>query len=272
MTRLAAIVIAKNAAATITHCLKHLHFCDEIIVILDAATTDSTAQLAEKYADKTITRAWQGYGQQKNYGLARASGEWVLFVDADEEITSGLADEITAVISRSAHTIYWLRIITVFLGRPLPHLYGHNARLFKKDAARWTDSPVHEQLETNTGEIVKLGDAISGVLARPLIHYSHATIGSYLASMHHYTSLDARRMKETGQHRSGRVVSATPFLPWLLAVKQCAKLLLFRRGWLDGWAGIVWSIMSSYYEWEMARKYLAEAKNSNQKLKAKSVK
>lgn len=276
--KLTAVTTAKHAAVTIVRTLQSLSFADERIVVVDTASTDGTAEIAERAGARVIRLPWRGFGQQKNAALKYASGEWVLFIDADEEVTPTLAKTIIQTTNYKLQTtcsIYWLRIVTVFLGRPLRHLYGHNPRLFRKDAARWTDEPVHEQVVRTSpgqpqttnyppsrrtrrigGQTVKLGDPDTGLITEPLIHHSHNTVSTYLGKMHRYTSLEASAMQRTGRHRSGRKAAPYWWLPPYLAVRQLFKLLFYRRGILDGYAGVMWCILSAYYEWELGLKYL----------------
>lgn len=253
---LSAIVITRNAESTISRCLASLSFADDMIVV-DSGSTDHTINLACQLGAKVFSRQWSGYGDQKNYGSQQAPGPWLLFVDADEQVPPALAKAISSLLHSSspAHDFYWLRIVTVFRHRPLVHLYGRNLRLFKKDAGHWDSSPVHEQVVTNNGHPLRLGHNKSGTISLPLIHYSHSTVHSYLQKMHHYTSLDAARMVKTGLHRSGRRYTLSLFLPYHLAARQLIKMLFYRRGILDGFNGILWSLLSSYYEYEMANKY-----------------
>lgn len=254
--KLSAVVITKNEAENIQRCLDALTFADERIVI-DAESTDNTATIAKQCGATVFTNPWLGYGPQKNFGLQKAQGEWVLFIDADEEVSKELAAEIMAAIASSDVDFYWLKIITVFLHTALHHLYGHNPRLFKKQSGRWSNAYVHEQVEHTDEEItIRLNDTHSKRLLHPLLHHSHATIASYLTSMHQYTTLDAKQMSEHDRHRTGRSVKPTLLLPFHLATRQFIKLALWRRGILDGFQGLLWCILSAYYEWEMARKYL----------------
>lgn len=254
---LSAIVITRNAESTISRCLASLSFADEMIVI-DSGSTDHTINLARQLGAKVLARKWSGYGDQKNYGSVQAQGPWLLFVDADEQVPPALAKAISSLIHSSspAHDFYWLRIVTVFRHHPLVHLYGHNLRLLKKDAGHWDSSPVHEQVVSKSGHSLRLGDNKSGIISLPLIHYSHSTVRSYLQKMHHYTSLDAACMVKTGLHRSGRRYVPSFFLPYHLAARQFIKMLFYRRGILDGFNGILWSVLSSYYEYEMSKKYV----------------
>lgn len=257
---ISAIIITKNEESAIERCITSLSFADEVIVI-DAESTDRTVELAKQLGAHVIIHPWQGYGPQKNVGLAAASGDWVLFIDADEEVTPELAAEIQETTSSSAHDVYWLRIVTIFLNKPLYRLYGHNPRLFRRNAARWSNQYVHEQVETMDGMPVILDPLKGNVLPSFLLHHSHPTISSYLTKMHRYTSLDAQQMQRTGKHRSGREITSTLFTPFRLAARQCIKLLFYRKGILDGLPGITWSFLSTYYELEMGFKYLTLTRN-----------
>jgi hypothetical protein len=252
---LTVITITKNEAPTIQRCLKSTSFAREQIVV-DSASEDHTQKLAEQLGAKVLINPWSGYGPQKNYGANHALNDWVLFIDADEEVTPALAKEITQILSNPTRNFYWLKIITVFLGKPLHHLYGHNLRLFRKNQGHWTNTGVHEQVATLDGLVVQLNSEYSQILAEPLLHHSHPTISSYLQKMHHYTTLDAKEMATTNQHRSGRPVKPTWWLPTWLAVRQFLKLAFYRRGILDSWQGITWCALSGYYEYKMAQKYL----------------
>lgn len=254
---LSAIVITRNETANIKRCLDSLAFADEIIVV-DSGSTDNTVELARELGAKVFENEWEGYGAQKNFAAEKASGDWLLYIDADEEVLTALRESISSTINGVAaeYDFYWLRIVTVFLGKPLLHLYGHNARLFRKSAGHWTSAVVHEQVTTNDGHLISLGDDKSGLLDVSLLHYSHRTVSSYIGKMHHYTSLDAEQMHLTKKHRSGRDIKSSFLLPYRLSIRQFVKLLIYRRGLLDGMAGILWCALSAYYEYEMAKKYL----------------
>lgn len=252
---LSAIVITKNEEDNIERCLQSLQFTDEIIVV-DAESNDDTVAIAKRLGAKTYVRPWPGYGPQKNYGAAQAQGDWLLFLDADEEITSELAQEIQNTIKNPEKDFYWLKIITIFLGRPLNHLIGHNPRLFKKAAGSWTGYHVHEQVQMNTGTVIKLGDSHSQVLKSPLHHHSHQTVKAYLNRMAEYTALDAQRMAKNNKHRSGRSVKPAWYLPYYEAARQFVKMYAYKQGILDGLVGLQWSALSAYYEFVAAKKYL----------------
>jgi len=255
--KLTAVVITKNEERNITRCLNSIAFADELIVV-DAESSDKTADLARAAGATVFVRPWPGYGPQKNFGRTQAHGEWLLFIDADEEVTPLLQSQIQAAIDKPDKDFYWLRIVTVFLNKPLRHLYGHNPRLMLRTSGKWTDAKVHEQVETNMGERITLGDEHSAILSSSLLHHSHPTIASYLEKMRRYTTLDAEEMVRTGHHRSGRHIRPGVLMPAWLGVRQFIKLLVYRRGILDGPAGWLWCVLSAYYEFDMGRKYLVK--------------
>src|SRR3989344_5997982 len=96
--KLSAIVITKNEEGNIRRCLKSLTFTDEIIVV-DAESTDQTVTIARELGAQVFIQPWPGYGPQKNFGASHAQGEWLLFVDADEEVSPALAEEIRNIIT-----------------------------------------------------------------------------------------------------------------------------------------------------------------------------
>jgi glycosyltransferase involved in cell wall biosynthesis len=255
MASLSAIIITKNEEDNIERSITSVQFADEVIVV-DAESNDSTVAKAKQLGANVFVRPWPGYGPQKNFGGAQARGDWLLFIDADEEVPPALQQEIRHTIEQPGVDFYWVKIITIFLNRPLRHLYGHNPRLLRKAAGSWTSYYVHEQIQTNDGRQIALGDTLSGILRQPLHHYSHQTIGAYLKRMTEYTALDAQHMAKHDRHRSGRPVRAVWYLPYYLALRQFIKLYGYKRGVLDGYVGLLWSALSAYYEYVMGKKYL----------------
>src|SRR2546425_13349689 len=96
MQSIAAIVITKDEERNIAACLECLKWVDELIVV-DAESTDRTAELAKAYTPKVFVRTWPGYGPQKNFAMAQATADWILIVDADECASDELREEIRAL-------------------------------------------------------------------------------------------------------------------------------------------------------------------------------
>src|SRR5438270_11689344 len=93
----AAVVIAKNEERNISDCLQSLLWAEEVLVV-DADSSDKTAELAKAAGARVIVRAWPGYGAQKNFAMEQVAAEWVLIVDADERVSQELHAEIASIV------------------------------------------------------------------------------------------------------------------------------------------------------------------------------
>lgn len=231
--RLAAVIIARNEAANIARCVASLSFCDEVLVV-DSGSTDDTVAIAKAQGAKVFQKEWIGYGPQKNYANSLTDCEWVLSLDADEEVTHELREEILRTIAspdakaaysvprRTIHSGQWIRYGGWYPNRVI--------RLFRRELGQWTDSPVHERWET-TGA--------TGELASDLNHYSFRDIADQVSRNNVYSTLGARKLKEEG----GK------FTVWKLLFKPVSKFIetyVIKRGFLDGYRGFIISVSAAY--------------------------
>lgn len=266
MARLSTVTTTHNEAAHIARALASVNNLTDEIIVIDSGSTDRTVEITQTFTPHVIRASWRGHGPQKNIGLEAATGDWVLCIDADEEVTAELAADIRRFLATDDPrlTTAFVRIITVFLGRPLRHLWGTNPRLFRRGAVRWDDRKVHEQAVRATGSRVRLQESDTVLLTHPLMHPSHyRTIAAYLERRERYTSQDAEAMFTTGQDRLGKPVLVNPRSPLSVArflteraAKQFIRLFVKKRGFLDGWQGWLWCVLSAQYEYLMCRKYL----------------
>lgn len=272
-----AVTIAKNEAKSLAHALKSAQsLAAEVMVVVDPSSTDHTAEIARQFTEKVHLRPWDGFGAQKNFALSQATQDWVFFLDADEELTPALKLEITQALEEAKHNppaVFFVRIVTEFLGRPLKHLWGTNPRLLRRGKVTWDNRKVHEQVVRQDGSAVCLGDADMRLLGSPLRHVSHYdTLASYLQKREGYTTRDAEQMLQTGRDRLGRPIGdptrsplATAGFLCERAAKQFVRLLFKKRGFLDGWQGWLWCFLSAQYEYQMCKKYLALTREREQK-------
>lgn len=272
MARITTVTIATNEEAHIARALRSVQELADEILVVDGGSTDRTVEVARRFTDLVFVNPWPGYGKQKNFALDRASGDWVLFVDADEEVTPQLANEIRQQLLTPNFQLrtMFVRIITVFLGKPLRHLWGTNPRLLRRDAAAWDTREIHEQVVRTDGSVVRLGDSDVRLLRAPLNHPSHYdTLAAYLEKRERYTTRDAEEMWKTGCDRIGKPVgnpdASTRARQRFLsgrAVKQFVRLFFKKRGFLDGRQGWLWCWLSAEYEYMVSRKYLALKRKS----------
>jgi glycosyltransferase involved in cell wall biosynthesis len=177
-------IITKNEESNIARCITSALWADEIIVI-DAHSTDRTREIARSFGAKVIEREWEGFALQKEFALLQASCEWVLSLDADEEVTAGLKSEILRIIGSDQRCDgFEIPRKSFFLGTWIRHggwYPGYQLRLFKKSKTRMNHRPVHE------GFIV---DGTIGRLNADLNHYTYTSLHQYIEKMNDYSSLD----------------------------------------------------------------------------------
>jgi glycosyltransferase involved in cell wall biosynthesis len=223
---LSIIIITRNEAANIEACLDSVAFADEVIV-LDSGSSDATVRLAsEKGAKLHLTQDWPGFGPQKNRALALASGDWVLSLDADERVPADLAAEIQKLLSQPGQIAFEIPRLTQFCGQWIRHCGwtpDHVLRLFKRDAARFSNDLVHEKVLLAPG--VKFGR-----LRAHLLHYSYPTPAHYWRKLEQYSQAWAAQRCAGGQ-------KASMWRAGLAGVVAFLRSYFFRLGFLDGAMG-----------------------------------
>jgi len=227
-------VICFNEEQNIRRCLESSTWADEIVVV-DSMSQDRTVAIASEYTDKVYQQAWPGYMEQKNFALSKARGDWVLSLDADEEINADLREEILTEIGRpDARDGYRIPRRSFYQGRWIDHsgFYpDRQLRLFRSDRGRWTGGRVHERVAIK---------GIVGDLKNDLLHYPYkGTISGQLQTVNSFSSLLAQDMYEKGKR----------YHLWLLVFRPAFKFLevyVLKLGFLDGLAGFIIATTSAY--------------------------
>ncbi|HEU5323207.1 MAG TPA: glycosyltransferase family 2 protein [Methylomirabilota bacterium] len=232
--RLSVVVVTLNEEDRIRACLESVAWADELIVV-DAESQDKTAQVARELTDHVVVRPWPGYAAQKNFGLERATGDWVLSLDADETVTPGLRREIAAVLADAGGPDgYAVPRRNVLWGRWLRHggLYPDwQVRLFRRGRGRFVAREVHESVAVE-GRV--------GRLAQPLEHRSYRDVADFVARADRYSTLAAADWV-----REGRPVRAADLV--LRPLGRFLGMYVARAGFLDGWRGFLLAALYAYY-------------------------
>lgn len=229
------ITITLNEESNIAACLESASWAGELIVV-DAESTDRTVEIATSYTQNVHCRKWEGYAAAKAFALSQVTHEWVLWLDADERLTPGLADEIRNMVAASTthHEGYEVARRAYFLGKWIKHCGwypGYALRLFRKSAVKFSTSSVHERVEC-AGSV--------GRLRNDLLHYTDDNLFHYYAKFNRYTSLAAKDLVVSG--RTFRLYDLLVRPPFLFL-----KMYIIRLGFLDGMHGLILSLLSSAY-------------------------
>lgn len=228
------IVITLNEEDRLARTLESVRWADEIIV-LDCGSTDRTGDVARRYTDRFIVGDWPGFGIQKQRAFEMSTGEWVLSLDADEEVEPSLGRAIQeAVAGPRGMAGFELEFQTYYLGRPIGRRAWRrerHLRLFRRDRARFRPSPVHERVLVD-GPVGRLtGGVVRHDTYRDLTHQVEKT--------NRYTTLAARQLAERG--KPGGV-----FLALFLGFARFLHHYLLRGGILDGRVGVMRAALGAF--------------------------
>lgn len=245
--KLSAIVITRNEEVRIIRCLSSLAWVDEIVVV-DNGSTDTTREIAKQYGATVISAGDVGdFAKLRNVGREKARGEWLLYIDADEEVSEELRTEIQKLITHHSSLIggYELRRKNYYLG----HLWPGDEyilRLMRKDALVEWYGKLHETARV-TGAV--------GRLEAPLIHDTHRTLTEMVAKTNEWSEAEAKLRFDAGH---------PPVVWWrLIRVMLTAFFDSFitQGGWRAGVVGWIESIYQAFSMfityaklWEMQRK------------------
>ena len=232
MNSLSVVIITRNEEQNIRRCLESVKFADEIIVI-DSNSTDKTREIAEILGAKVFILPWEGFGPAKQEGVKLATGEWILSIDADEEVPADLAEEIEDRINLSNGIGgFYLKRKTMFLGKWILHsgwYPGYVLRLFQKNAGNFDNAIVHEKVEMK---------GLVGYLNGDLLHYSYPDLETYFSKFNRYTTLGAEEAFTAGKKAGSIDIIIKPPVSFV-------KHYIVRQGFRDGLEGFILSVLSA---------------------------
>lgn len=225
--KISVTIITGNEEGNIRECLESVKWADEIIIV-DSESTDKTVEIAKEFTEKVIIHKWEGYAAQKQYALNLASNEWVLSLDADERVTTELANEI---LSENLDNFdgYRIKRENYFIGKKITGCgWGkdYQIRLFRKPKTRLSNRLVHE------GFIV---DGLLGTLSNVITHYSYRDLKDGFHKINEYSTLEANEKAYKKKITGLRVV----FYP----VWAFLQHYFIRKGFRDGKHGLMVSLM-----------------------------
>lgn len=229
------VIITRNEATNIKRCLDSLQWVKEVIIV-DSGSTDNTLEIVSTYKNvKVIETDWSGYSENKRKGTKTAVNDWVFWVDADEEVTKELMQELASLkVSEGNFYAYDLPRKTFFLNEWVRHTGwypGRVIRLFNKKYCDFNDNILHESVLVPEGK--------TGHLKSDLLHYSYQNLYQYFDKMNYYGKYGAEELLRKGKK----------FSIWQLLFNPCAtfiKFYFFKKGFLDGKKGFIISVGSAF--------------------------
>ncbi len=239
------VVIAKNEEKNIETCLKSVHgWADEIIVV-DDESSDTTVQLAEKYADKVFHKKMNNEGEHRNWAYAQTKNKWVFSLDADETVTDELKVEIDQVLPTTDKFIFGIprrNYVGDFWMKHGGQYPAQQLRLFLKGTFRYEEASVHPGVKCEGGrEKVQQ-------LTKDIVHKSYRDITHFLAKVNGQTTLEAQKwVSDNRKMPFGKAMWRT--------IDRFFRAWIGKKGYKDGLVGLISAIFSGLYQIVSYAKY-----------------
>lgn len=240
--KLSVIVVTKNEEHVIGNCLRSVVWADEKILV-DDYSSDRTSAIAKKYGSRVILRNLDTVGKQKQFALEKATGDWILQLDADEIISPALRKEIEQVLDRPKYDAYNFYFHQYFLGKPLvPSLHGGHPRLFRRGHGRFSEDAYH------VGPYV---DVPVGQMKHPILHYSYQSISQMVHKFNKYTDADAKALYDAGFRTTWFRILAGPAYTFLYRQWKEKDFLCGTRGIILSTLFSIHTLMKWLKVWEI---------------------
>jgi glycosyltransferase involved in cell wall biosynthesis len=236
MIKLSVVIATKNEETNIQKCLESVKWADEIVIV-DDISIDRTVEICRKYTEKVfINDSGGSFHKNKNLGIEKATGEWILSLDADEIIPIELSEEIKKAIQFSRMLGYYLNRKNYFIGkwiRGCGWYPNYIIRLFKKGVTKWPLN-IHDVPKIESKNKV-------AYLKNPFIHYSYSSLYQYFEKFNRYTSRLAQE-----EYEKGIKLNKLNFILYFFVkpIFWVTKKYFLQRGWLDGLYGFFISMSS----------------------------
>ena len=235
---LSVIITTKDHESIINRALKSVKFADEIVIV-DLESTDDTVKICRKYTDKIYQHKNLGYVEPiRNFSISKATGDWILIIDADEEISPSLKKTISSIIKAESQAelpdCFYLPRKNIIFGTWIQKTGwwpDYQLRFFRKNHVDWSDQI--NSVPITRGEVREFPAKEQFAL----LHHNYQSISEFIERFNRYSSIQAGEKKAEKQLTSAEVIEefASSFLHRLFS----------QEGIEDGLHGVSLSILQS---------------------------
>ncbi|MCP4520092.1 MAG: glycosyltransferase family 2 protein [Cytophagales bacterium] len=228
--QLSAVIITFNEERNIKRCLESVKDIADEIVVVDSFSKDQTKEICEKYSQLTfMENPFEGHIQQKNFAITQATKEYVLSLDADEELSKEAVKDILKIKQEGAKAdAYSFHRLNNFCGTWIKHSGWYpdtKIRLFRKGVGQWTGQNPHDRYE-----IPSQNSCIA--LKSDILHYTVADLQEHIKQINYFTEIAAQELYKKGKKSSILKILLSPIIKFI-------RDYFIKLGFLDGFAGLL---------------------------------
>ena len=233
-------IIAQDEADRITNTIESVIDIVDEVVVIDSGSTDGTQDLARQLGCKVFFNKWKGYGPQKRFGEDCAKNEWLLNLDADEYLSDQIKSEILQIFddNNNHYNFFSMKVTPIYPNWKRPRIFSAShecVRLYNKRFGRFSNSPVHDSVETNNSKIFYFKN-----------HVYHNSVRSFkhlIEKEESYIQLQSKTLKD----KNKIFLFLRIFVEFPLAF---IKYYFIRRHFTGALTGLVTSLILAYYRWK----------------------
>lgn len=232
--KLSVITIAKDAEEILQDCFRSVKWADEIVIVVDDRTMDNTEAIAKKFTRKVYLKKFKNFGDQCQFALSKATGDWVLKLDTDERITPELKKEILKKIQSTQFSGYHAFFQPVFWGKEFRRsnvrIQG-TVRLFRRTKTKFLPLAIHEMVEVK-GKV--------GTLRNEIVHHCFRTISQTLDKFNNFSNLEAKQLYQAGGRTNILFMTLAPIHIFI-------RRFFLEKNYRNGIHGFIYSLLFAQY-------------------------
>jgi glycosyltransferase involved in cell wall biosynthesis len=239
MTKISVVINTLNEEKNLPRALESVkNFADEVVVV-DMYSNDKTVEVAERYGAKIFEHDRTGYVEPaRNYAIGKATGDWILILDADEKLTKPLRQTLKSISRKSRSHYFRLPRKNIIFGKWIRHSGwwpDYNIRFFKKGHVEWNE--IIHSVPTTTGK----GEDLPAKLENAIVHYHYTSISQYISRLNRYTDQQEKLKTKEGYEFHWQDLITKP-------TNQFLSRFFMEKGYEDGLHGLALSGLQAFSE------------------------
>ncbi|MEQ8925436.1 MAG: glycosyltransferase family 2 protein [Fulvivirga sp.] len=239
--KVSGVVITYNEEQNLRRCLESLGKVVDELLVVDSFSTDRTKEIAEELGAKFIQNKFKGHIEQKNFAMSAASYEWILSLDADEELSEQLIDSLNKIKNANiSNQAFRMNRLTSYCGQWIHHCGWYpdsKIRFWNRKEGKWGGVNPHDSVEVEDG--VKIQH-----LKGDILHYSFHTISQHIQQIDKFTTIAAQESHKRG--KKAYFLTHLMIYPFWLFIKN----YFLKLGILDGYYGFIVCINGAFYKFQ----------------------